>query len=76
MRLLTKAAFAALLLGSTAIAAPAFADDTGCPPGLHRADFEGGMKTTRPAALTLKAVKTMRSARPTPRAVRTTRSPR
>ncbi len=25
-----------------AIAAPAFADDTGCPPGLHRADSEGG----------------------------------
>ena len=43
MRLLTKAAFAALLLGTTAIAAPAFADDTGCPPGLHRADSEGGM---------------------------------
>ena len=42
MRLLTKAAFAALLLGTTAIAAPAFADDTGCPPGLHRADSEGG----------------------------------
>ena len=43
MRLLTKAAFAALLPGTTAIAAPAFADDTGCPPGLHRADSEGGM---------------------------------
>ena len=42
MRLLTKAAFAALLLGTTAIAAPAFADDTGCPPGLHRADSETG----------------------------------
>ena len=42
MRLLTKAAFAALLLGTTAIAAPAFADDTGCPPGLHRANSEGG----------------------------------
>ena len=59
MRLLTKAAFAALLLGTTAIAAPAFADDTGCPPGLHRAESEGGPTTTRSAA-------------PTPRAVRTT----
>jgi hypothetical protein len=42
MSLLSKAAFAALLLGTTVIAAPAFADDTGCPPGLHRADSEGG----------------------------------
>ena len=42
MSLLSRAAFAALLLGTTVIAAPAFADDTGCPPGLHRADSEGG----------------------------------
>ena len=43
MRLLTKAAFAALLLGSTVIAAPAFADDRpAARPGLHRADSEGG----------------------------------
>ena len=48
MRLLTKAAFAALLLGTTAIAAPAFADDTGCPPGLHRADSEGGQNNCGP----------------------------
>ena len=42
MSLLPKAAFATLLLGTIAIA-PAYADDTGCPPGLHRADSEGGM---------------------------------
>ena len=48
MRLLTKAAFAALLLGTTAIAAPAFADDTGCPPGLHRADSERSGQQRRP----------------------------
>jgi hypothetical protein len=44
MSLLSKTAFAALLLGST-IAAPAFAaspDTTGCPAGMHRADSEGG----------------------------------
>ena len=40
MRLLSKAALAAALLGST-LAVPAFAD-TGCPPGLHRAESEGG----------------------------------
>ena len=44
MSLLSKTAFAALLLGST-IAAPVFAaspDTTGCPAGMHRADSEGG----------------------------------
>ncbi len=44
MRLLSRTAFAAALLGST-LAAPAFAaspDTTGCPPGLHRAEAEGG----------------------------------
>jgi len=44
MSLLSKTAFAALLLGST-IAAPLFAaspDTTGCPAGMHRADSEGG----------------------------------
>ena len=41
MQLLSKAAFAAVLLGST-VGAPAFAaspDTAGCPPGLHRAEF-------------------------------------
>ena len=42
MRLLPKAAFATLLLG-TMVIAPAYADNTGCPPGLHRADSEGGV---------------------------------
>ncbi len=44
MRLLSRTAFAAALLGST-FAASAFAaapDTTGCPPGLHRAELEGG----------------------------------
>jgi len=44
MRLLSKMTFAALLLGST-VAGSAFAatpDTTGCPPGLHRAESEGG----------------------------------
>jgi hypothetical protein len=44
MSLLSKTAFAALLLGST-IAAPAFAaspDTAGCPSGMHRADSEQG----------------------------------
>ena len=43
MHLLSKVAFAALLLGST-IATSALAatpDSTGCPPGLHRAESEG-----------------------------------
>jgi hypothetical protein len=43
MHLVTKTAFAALLLGSTmaatALAAPAY---TGCPAGYHRAEQEGG----------------------------------
>jgi hypothetical protein len=44
MRLLSRTAFAAVLLGST-LAAPAFAltpDTTDCPPGMHRAESEGG----------------------------------
>ena len=44
MRLLSRTAFAAALLGST-FAVSAFAaspDTTGCPPGLHRAELEGG----------------------------------
>jgi hypothetical protein len=44
MRLLSRTAFAAALLGST-FAVSAFAaspDTTGCPPGLHRAESEGG----------------------------------
>jgi hypothetical protein len=42
MRLLSKTALAAALLGST-LAAPVFAaapDATGCPPGMHRADSQ------------------------------------
>jgi hypothetical protein len=53
MHLLTKATLAALLLGST-IATSAIAaapDSTGCPPGMHRADSEGG----NPAFATRKA---------------------
>ena len=90
MRLLTKAAFAALLLGTTAIAAPAFADDTGCPPGLHRADSEGGQNNgaVRRANSEGGQNNAVRQAdseggqnnrgspRSTPRAVRTTRSAR
>jgi hypothetical protein len=43
MRILPNVALAALLLGATG-AAPAFAanDTTGCPPGMHRAEAEGG----------------------------------
>ena len=46
MHLLSKTALAALLLGST-IATGALAaapDSTGCPPGMHRADSEGGQQ--------------------------------
>lgn len=54
MSILSKTAFAALLLGST-IAAPVFAaspDTAGCPAGMHRAEAEGvgsGQTPTRRA---------------------------
>ena len=86
MSLLPKAAFAALLLGTTVIAAPAFADDTGCPPGLHRAnseggqnngaarraDSEGGQNNAVRQADSEGGQNKARSAVPTPRAARTT----
>ena len=43
MNILSKVAFAALLLGSTIATSTLAAtpDSTGCPPGLHRAESEG-----------------------------------
>ena len=44
MHVLSKTALAALLVGATMVA-PVLAatpDSTGCPPGLHRAESEGG----------------------------------
>jgi hypothetical protein len=42
MRILPNVAFAALLLGSTVATSAFAASDTGCPPGMHRAEAEGG----------------------------------
>ena len=42
MRVLTKTAFAALLLGSTVAGSALAAPYTGCPAGYHRAEQEGG----------------------------------
>jgi len=42
MRILPNVALAALLLGSTGAMSAFAANDTGCPPGMHRAESEGG----------------------------------
>ena len=42
MRILPNVALAALLLGSTGGMSAFAANDTGCPPGMHRAEAEGG----------------------------------
>ena len=42
MRILPNMALAALLLGSTGATSAFAASDTGCPPGMHRAESEGG----------------------------------
>jgi hypothetical protein len=42
MRILPNVALAVLLLGSTAATSAFAANDTGCPPGMHRAEAEGG----------------------------------
>jgi hypothetical protein len=42
MRILPNVALAALLLGSTGATSAFAAGDTGCPPGMHRAESEAG----------------------------------
>jgi hypothetical protein len=41
MRILPKVAFAALLLGAPLATSAFAANDTGCPPGMHRAEAGG-----------------------------------
>ena len=48
MRILPNVALAALLLGSTGATSAFAAGDTGCPPGMHRADPRAVVRFAEP----------------------------